>query len=134
LPARFIRPVPWCQEWRKNADRLAKRAISGAVTLPLEPDRGAVQVVVVGAFDLHGRDLADAQRTAAGDIDRAVDVGRVGAAASLGDARADFVDDHLLPRADLPLQAPRGDRLLALHETMPALLLDLVGDRRREVV
>ncbi len=33
-------------------------------------DRGAVQIVFVGALDLHGGDLADAQRAAAGDMHR----------------------------------------------------------------
>ena len=83
---------------------------------------------------LHRRDLADAQRTAARHIDRAVDLRRVALAAALGDGRADFVDDDLLARADLRLQALRRNRLLALHEAVPALLFHLIRHRRREIV
>ena len=99
-----------------------------------EPHRRAVQVVCVGALDLDGGDLADPQRPAARHIDRAVDLRRVALAAALGDGRADLVDDHLLAGADLALEAARRDRLLALHEAVPALLLHLVGHRRREIV
>src|ERR1700736_1964661 len=53
----------------------------------------AVQVIGVGAFDLRGDDLADAQRAAARDIDRAVDIGRVRLGAALRDGRSDLVDD-----------------------------------------
>ena len=73
----------------------------------LEPHRRAVQVVFVGALDLHRGDLADAQRPAARHIDRAVDLRRVALAAALGDGRADLVDDDLLARADLALEALR---------------------------
>ncbi len=82
--------------------------------LALEADRGAVQIVLVGALDLHRRDLADAQRAAARHIDRAVDLRRVALAAAFRDGRADFVDDDLLARADFGLEALRRDRLLAL--------------------
>ena len=37
----------------------------------------AVQIVLVGAFDFGGDDLADLQRTPAGEVDRAVDLRRV---------------------------------------------------------
>ncbi len=47
-----------------------------------------VQIVGVGAFDLHRDDLADTQRTTACDVNAAVDFGRVALAASLGDGRA----------------------------------------------
>src|SRR5262245_21579243 len=40
----------------------------------LEPDRRAGQVVLVGSLYLHRRDLARAQRPAARDVDRAVDL------------------------------------------------------------
>ena len=69
----------------------------------LKADRAAVQIIFVGALDLHRGDLADAQGTSACDIDRAVDLRRVGHGAALGDARADFVDDDLLTRADFAL-------------------------------
>ena len=49
---------------------------------PSEPRDAAVQVVLVGALDLRGDDLADAQRAAAGEIDRAVNLRRVGLGAA----------------------------------------------------
>src|SRR5262245_55361095 len=61
-----------------------------------EPDRHAVQVVSVRALDLHGGNLADAQRAAARDIDRTVDLRRIALAAALRNRRTHFVDDHLL--------------------------------------
>src|SRR5258708_38542620 len=94
-----------------------------------------MQVVFVGAFDAHRRDLAPAQRTAACDVDRAVDLRRVATRASLGHGRAgarrirsaasagvNLVDDHLLAGSDPALETSRGNRLLMSHETMPALL------------
>jgi hypothetical protein len=41
-----------------------------------------VQIVLVGALDLCGDDLADPQRTAAGEIDCTVDLRRVGLGAA----------------------------------------------------
>src|SRR5215510_6555383 len=70
-----------------------------------EPDRRAVQIVLIGALDLHGCDLADPQRPAARDIDRTIDLRRVALAAALGDGRANLVDDHLLAGANLALEA-----------------------------
>src|SRR6185437_13339108 len=70
-----------------------------------ESDGRAVQIVRVGALDLHGRDLADAQRAVRRDVDGAVDVRCVALAAALGDTRANLVDDDLLTRADLALDA-----------------------------
>jgi hypothetical protein len=43
-----------------------------------KPRDAAVQVVLVRAFDLRGDDLADLQRAAAGKINRAVNLRRVG--------------------------------------------------------
>src|SRR5215470_11407194 len=69
-------------------------------------DRRAVQVVFVRALDLDGGDLAQPQRAAAGDMDRAVDLRRVAAGAAFGGGRAGsapachLVDDHLLAAAD----------------------------------
>ena len=100
----------------------------------IESDHAAVQVVFVRALDLHVRDLADPERPPARDIDAAVDLRRVGLAAALGDGRSDFVDDDLLPRADLALQPLRRDRLLVLHEAMPALLLHFTGNGRGKIV
>src|SRR6516165_9178568 len=105
-----------------------------------------MQVVFVGAFDAHRRDLAPAQRAAACDVDNAVDLRRVAARAPLGHGRAgahrirlaagavSLVDDHLLTRADSAPEASRGDRLLMPHEAMPALLLHRVGDRGGKLV
>src|SRR5207253_8978037 len=58
---------------------------------------------------------------------RAVDLWRVGPGATFRNGRPDFVDDDLLPRADLALQPAGGDLLLPRHQRVPALLLDLVG-------
>src|SRR5262245_54995408 len=102
----------------------------------LIPHRRAVQVVFVRALDLDGGDLAQPQRAAAGHMDRAVDLGRVAARAALGRHRPDgarlsaarnLVDDHLLPAADLALEASPRDRLLMPHEAVPALLFRRVG-------
>src|SRR5262249_39939531 len=102
----------------------------------------AVQVVLIGAIDPHRRDLAEAQGTAACHVHRAVDLRRVAVAAPLGNDRPAvrlraagcLVDDHLLPAADLALEPPRRDRLLVLHQAMPALLLPRLGDGGRNRV
>ena len=91
-----------------------------------ESDDATVQIVWVGPFDFGGDDLADAQRPAAGEVDRAVDLGRVCPGTTLRHGRSDFVDDDLLARTDLALQAMRRDLLLSRHQRVPALLLDLV--------
>jgi hypothetical protein len=44
----------------------------------LESRYAAVQVVLIRALDLRGDDFADLQRTPAREVDRAVDLGRVG--------------------------------------------------------
>src|SRR5882724_9649711 len=93
----------------------------------LEPRDAAVQIVFVGALDSCGYDFAGSQRTTAGDIDRAIDPRRVRLGAALRYGRTDFVDDDLLPRADLALQPARRNLLLPRHQRVPAFLLDRVG-------
>src|SRR3954469_20085294 len=99
-----------------------------------ESDCCSVQVVLIRALDLHSRDLTHTQRPSARDIDRAIDLGRVALAAALRNAWANRIDDHLLATADLALKSPRRHHLLARHETVPARLLDVVGNWRGEVV
>src|SRR5262252_5856455 len=67
-------------------------------------------------------------------MDGAVDLRGVAFAAALCSCRADRVNDDLLTGADTTLEAPRRDRLLALHEAVPALLFDLVRHGRAESV
>src|SRR6476646_7826164 len=100
----------------------------------LEAHSHAVQVVLVGALDLHGRYFTDTERPPACDIDRAIDLRRVGRRAPLGDGRPDLVDNHFLTRSDLALEAPCRNFLLRLHEAVPALLLYVSGNRRAHVV
>src|SRR5271165_1564123 len=71
-----------------------------------EPHGHAVEVVRLRPLDLDRGELADAQRAAGGDIDGAVDLGRVALAATFRDGRADLVDQHLQAGADLALEAP----------------------------
>jgi hypothetical protein len=56
---------------------------------------------------------------------RAVDLGRVIFRASLGAVGAGLVDDDGQPLADLGLEDFGADRLLRLHEALPAALLNL---------
>src|SRR5271170_7032795 len=70
-----------------------------------EPHHGPMQVIRLGAFDLHRREFADPQWAARGDKDGAVDLRGVALAAALGDGGADFVDQHLLAGADPALEA-----------------------------
>src|ERR1700682_844968 len=102
----------------------ASRAFAGT-TGELKPGYAAVQIVFVGAFDFRGDDFADLQRTPAREINRAVNVRRIGFGAALRYGRTDFVDDDLLPGADLALQPARGNLLLPRHQRVPALLLDV---------
>src|SRR5437016_14535460 len=69
-------------EKHERAVQYFKRAGPGS-----ESHRGAVEVVVVRPLDLHRRELPDPQRPPARHVDRAVDLGRVAAAAALGRAR-----------------------------------------------
>src|SRR5262249_60211804 len=67
-------------------------------------------------------------------MDCAVDLRCVSFAAAFGSGRADLVDDDLLTGADVALEAACRDRLLALHEAVPALLLDLIRHGLAEIV
>src|SRR5262245_6622981 len=100
----------------------------------LEPHGCSVQIVLIGALDLHGRNFTHAQRPPARDIDRAVDLRCIAFAAALGDARARRIDDHLLAAADLAFEPSRRHGLLARHEPMPARLFDVVRNRSSKVV
>src|SRR6516165_4242827 len=114
---------------RRSLERSrVKPRVKPGTRASLKADGGAVQVVFVGALDLDGGDLADAQRAAAVDVDGAVDLGGVAFAAALGDGRADRVDEHLLAGSELALEPARGDFALVLHQAMPALFLDLCRD------
>src|SRR5262249_41832092 len=93
-----------------------------------EPDNRTVEVIGIGALDLHAGHLADPQRAAAVQVHHAVDLRRVALAAALG-AWPSVVDDDFQPAADLALEAGNGDRALGLHEAMPALLLDFFRHR-----
>src|SRR5687768_6155871 len=105
-----------------------------------------MQVVFVGALDLDGRDLADPQGSTRCHVNGAVDLRRVAAAAAPGEGRGDprgrprpmprvdLVDDHLLTGPYFALETSGRDRLLPLHEAMPAFVLHLGRNRRREVV
>ncbi|KAG5730884.1 hypothetical protein E4T56_gene5711, partial [Termitomyces sp. T112] len=94
-----------------------------------KPCDAAVQIVLVGAPDLRGDDLADLQRPAARQIHSAVDLRRIGPGATLGHGRPDLVDDDLLARADLALEAAGRDLLLPGHQRIVARLLDLLRHR-----
>src|SRR5882672_10130097 len=93
-----------------------------------------MQIVSVGALDLHGGEFADPQRPARRHVDRAIDLRGVALAAAFGPTAADFVNDDLLAGADVALETARRDRLLALHEAAPALLLHLIRYRLGEIV
>src|SRR5215831_20315557 len=67
-------------------------------------------------------------------MDCAVDLRCVAFAAAFGSGRADLVDDDLLTGADMALEAARRDRLLALHEAVPALLFDLIRHSLGKIV
>src|SRR5262245_1656561 len=64
----------------------------------------------------------------------AVDFRGITLATPLGDVAPELVDDDLDALAHLAPEAADGDRALALHETMPALLLDVVGHGIAKVV
>src|SRR5712671_1940631 len=98
------------------------------------PDHGAEEVIIIGALDLHGGEFAHPQRPARRQVDRAVDLGSVTLGSAFGPTVADFIDDDLLSRADVALKAARRDRLLALHETVPALFFDLIRHGLGEII
>src|SRR5271168_4581661 len=114
--------------WAKRSVGTARRARLGPPYRLSEPHHCPVQIIRIGAFDLHRREFADPQRAARDDVDGAVDLRRVALAAALGDGGAELVDQHLLAGADPALEALGRNRLLALHEAVPALLLDFVED------
>jgi len=76
---------------------------------PVLADGGAVEIVSVGAIDLHFRYFPGPQRQAAVDKNTAVNLRRVPAAAALGrplirsPRKVDLVDDSALAGADLAL-------------------------------
>src|SRR5260370_16469911 len=93
-----------------------------------------MQVVSVGALDLHGGEFAHPQRPARRHTDSAVDLRSVALAAALGPTGADLINDDLLAGADVALEAARRDRLLALHEAVPALFFDLIRHSLGKIV
>src|SRR6476660_5518337 len=106
----------------------------GSLRVGLEPDSGPVKVVGVGALDLHSSNLADAERPMARDLDGAVDLGRIALGAALPTIRADLIDDHRLTRPDFAFEALRRDRLLTLHQPVPAVLFHVRRDRGCKIV
>src|ERR1700687_124205 len=70
----------------------------------LKSGDAAVQIILIRALDFRRDDFTCAQRAAARDIDRAVDLGRVRLRTSPRNGGADLVDDDLLPGSDLALQ------------------------------
>src|SRR5581483_5265985 len=70
----------------------------------------------------------------AGHVYRAVDLRRVPLGAALSAGAFDLIEDHLLARADLALEPPLRNGLLALHEAMPAVLFDLISNGCREII
>src|SRR5260221_9519494 len=93
-----------------------------------------MKVVSVGALDLDGGEFADPQGPARHHMDGAINLGGIALAAAFGHRRADRVDDDLLAGADMAFETARRDYLLALHETVPALLLDLIRHGVAEIV
>src|SRR5258708_33713765 len=93
-----------------------------------------MQVVSVGALDLHGGEFAPPQRPARRHTDSAVDLRSVALAAALGPTGADLINDALLAGAAVALEAARRDRLLALHEAVPALFFDLIRHSLGKIV
>ena len=71
-----------CDLWKRPSYHGDRRA---SEVHALVADHRAMKVVGVGALDLHGGDLADAQRPAAREMNGAVDLRRVAFAAALGD-------------------------------------------------
>src|SRR5262245_33464800 len=65
---------------------------------------------------------------------RAIDLGGITLAATLGDARADLIDDHRLTGGDLSFEPLLRDGLLVRHQAMPAFVFDSVGNSRGEIV
>src|SRR5262245_56535918 len=59
-------------------------------------------------------------------MDRAVDLWGIALGSASGPTVAGLINNDLLAGADVALEAAPRDRLLALHETMPAFFLDLI--------
>src|SRR5260370_32373534 len=93
-----------------------------------------MQVVSVGALDLHGGEFAHPQRPARRHTDSAVDLRSVALAAALGPTGADLINDDLLAGVDVALEAARRDRPLALHEAVPALFFYLIRHSLGQIV
>src|SRR5258708_16702322 len=93
-----------------------------------------MQVVSVGALDLHGGEFAPPQRPARRHTDSAVDLRSVALAAALGPTGADLINDDLLAGADVALEAARRDRLLARHEAVAAPFFYLIRHSLRKSV
>src|SRR6516225_11679152 len=104
----------------------------GMLFAPLESHDAAVQIVFVGALDPGGDDLADLQWTSAGNVNCAIDLRGIRLGATPGNSWTDFVDNHLLARADLALQSPCRDFLLPRHQRIVAMPLDAVRNRARK--
>ena len=95
---------------------------------------GPMEIVGIGALDLDGGEFPDPQWPPRCHVHGPVDLRGIALAAAPGTMRADHVDENLLAGADMSPEAARRDRLLVLHETVPALLFDLVRHRRAEIV
>src|SRR5215813_6521225 len=102
--------------------------------IPSIPHYGAMQIVRIGALDLHSGEFTNPQRPTRRHMDGAVDLRCVALGAAFGTTVANLVDDDLLAGADAALEAARRDRLLAPHETVPAFLLDLIRHGRGQIV
>src|SRR5690554_2676486 len=87
------------------------------------------QVILIGCSHPHTDDVPWIHRLVGIDIDIAIDFRRIGHGTGDRTVLVDLVDQYLDGSADLLLQARSGDRLLVRHETLPALLLDLVRHR-----
>ena len=70
----------------------------------------------------------------AGDKHAAIDFWSISVAAGNGALVVDFIDQHVHLLADLELQAGGADGLLVGHETVPAILFDVIGYRVVEQV
>src|SRR5262249_5298253 len=123
--------------WARSPDRLVQDHPPRSRSCPPYisiPDHRAIQIVSIGALDLHGGEFADPQWPARRHVGRAVDLRGIALGSAFGPTVADFINDDLLAGADVALEAARRDRLLALHQTAPARFLHVIRHRRREIV
>src|SRR5688572_3260303 len=79
-----------------------------------------VEVVGIGAIDPRCDDLADTDGQTTGEMHAAVDFGCIPHCAALGSAPTRFVDDDGDAEADLAAEVRGADRLLGLHQAVPA--------------